>query len=152
MVPAAKKVNTGGAGYNIWAKGSIAFPLRNKQGQITGFYARSLSDNKNNRHYYLKNSEGLYPCYPSPLTEKLIIPESIIDAATLLKLSVIRLRYAVLASYGTNRFTDEHIAAVKEWAGNREGLEIIFFFNGDDAGKKECGKMYRTAKRPCCHR
>jgi DNA primase len=127
------KGNTGGAGYNIWGKLSIVFPLKNKQGQIVSLYARSVHENKINKHYYLKDSEGLYPSYPIYNTQRLIITEAIIDAATLLQHKQIREDYTILSAYGTNRLTQEHIRAIHEL---KELKEIIFFFDGDEAGRK----------------
>lgn len=127
------KGNTGGAGYNIWGKLSIVFPLKNKQGQIISLYARSVSENKQSKHYYLKDSEGLYPSYPIYNTQYLILTEAILDAATLLQHLQIRQDYTVLSAYGTNRLTEEHMAAIQEL---KELKEIIFFFDGDEAGRK----------------
>lgn len=137
------KGNTGGAGYNIWGKISIVFPLKNKHGQIVSLYARSVQENKSNKHYYLKDSEGLYPSYPVYNTQQLIITEAIIDAATLLQHLEVRQDYTILSAYGTNRLTEEHIKAIQEL---KELKEIIFFFDGDEAGKKAVAK-YTEALR-----
>ncbi len=152
LIP-SDRVNTGGSGYNIWGKMTVVFPLRNKQGGIISFYARSVNDMKNNKHYYLKDSEGLFPCYPKPETKILLITESVIDAATLQQHEEITKEFSILAAYGTNRLTDEHLQAIKEWAtfpspsGRvREGLEIIFYFDGDAAGGNATGKYAQTLK------
>ena len=42
--------------------------------------AGGITDNKNAKHYYLKNRTGLYPGYPKPETTRLILTEAIIDA------------------------------------------------------------------------
>jgi len=66
-------------------KNCILFATKNKQGQIVGIYGRSITDNKDQKHYYLKGKhQGIYPKYPEPGTKTLIITESIIDSATLL--------------------------------------------------------------------
>lgn len=69
--------------YKAFGKECIVFALRNPANQITGLYFRSTTNNDHQKHYYLKESTGLYPSYPKPQTEKLIIAESIIDTASL---------------------------------------------------------------------
>lgn len=152
--------NANGTTYTAFAKDCIIFPLRNKQNQVVSIYGRSIQENVNGtglsagdlskagKHFYLKDRSGLYPGYPSPNTTKLILTEAIIDAATLLQICPIPAfpkgeGVSVLALYGTNGLTEEHKQAIKEWSGVlsplgrvREGLEIIFFFDGDKAGNE----------------
>ena len=142
LIPSDKN-NTGGAGYNIWGKMSIVFPLKNKQGQCISFYARSIYDTKHSKHYYMRDSEGLFPAYPMFNTKHLLITESVIDAATLLQHTEINSQFTILAAYGTNRLTDEHLIAIKDL---KELEEIIFYFDGDDAGKKAVEKYTDTLK------
>lgn len=104
------------------------------------------------KHYYLKDRHGLYPGYPNPNTTKLILTEAIIDAATLLMVNDQSLinneKYQILACYGTNGLTEEHKAAIKEWAfaplgemyEGQRGREIIIFFDGDKAGRDAAQK------------
>ncbi|GAL87780.1 hypothetical protein MYP_5011 [Sporocytophaga myxococcoides] len=107
----------------------LVFPIRNKSGQIVNLYGRSIT-RKN--HYYLKGRhQGLYPCYPKAETQRLIVTESIIDAATLAQY-ITDESYGILACYGTNGFTAEHEEAIKALKGLEE---IIFFFDGDEAGR-----------------
>ena len=142
------KSRTGNKAYKSFGKWCIVFPLKNKQGQITGLYFRSTLDDKKQRHFYLKDRQGLYPSYPSKDTKKLILTESIIDAATMEAHGGIKGKYAVLALYGTNGLTEEHIEAIKEWAlspsgemsEGQRGKEIIFFLNGDAPGIKAVEK------------
>jgi len=126
-------------GYNgtAWEKMKhcIIFPLKNKKGEITSLYGRSTVNNAQSKHYYNSNRTGLYPGYPSPDTETLILTESVIDAATLstyAKAAVDNANTAVLALYGTNGLTDEHLEAIKSLPGLKE---IILFFDGDQAGR-----------------
>ena len=126
---------TGEKAYSPFGKSCIVFALRNKQHQVTGLYFRSTIDNKNSRHFYLKDRQGLYPKYPSRETKKLILTESIIDAATLLQLEI--KGYEVLALYGTNGFTDEHKKTIQEL---QQLEEIILFLNGDEPGRKATTK------------
>src|SRR5690606_17743381 len=87
------------------------------------------------KHFYLKDSTGLYPAYPRKETERLIITESIIDAASLeqLRITNAELRnYTILAAYGTNRLNDEMKTAIGALP---ELKEIVFAFDNDKAGK-----------------
>ena len=139
-------------GYRVFAKHCVMFPLKDRQGQIVSFYGRSIlpaspsgGDNDtsaklstgSSKHYYLKDTQGLYPTYPPADTQRLVIPECIIDTATLMQLPSIAGGYRFLSAYGTNRLTEEHIEAIRELK-NLE--EIIFFFDGDDAGRKAVEK------------
>ena len=119
-------------------KNCIVFPLRNCHGQTVSFYGRSvLNSQSGSDHYYTKNRKGLYPKYSTAETKKLILTESIIDAATLLQNEEITNQYEVLALYGTNGLTVEHNEAIKEL---KHLEEIIFFLDGDAAGEKAAKK------------
>jgi len=123
--------------YKAFGKECIVFALRNPANQITGLYFRSTTNNDSQKHYYLKESTGLYPSYPKPETEKLIIAESIIDTASLLQVKAIAGSYSLLAAYGTNRLTQEMKAAI---AALKQLTEIIFAFDNDEAGNKAAAK------------
>lgn len=130
--------------YNVFGKWCIVFALKNKAGQVSGLYFRSTINDTDQKHYYLKDRQGLYPHYPKPETKKLILTEAIIDAATLLQVSEITASYSVLSCYGTNGLTEEHMQAIKEL----EQLdEIIFFFDGDEAGTKAVHKYSEEIKQ-----
>lgn len=123
--------------YNVFGKWCIVFALRNRESQVTGLYFRSTINNTDQKHFYLKDRQGLYPHYPKPETRQLILTEAIIDAATLLQQEAITAHYSILACYGTNGLTPEHEQAIKEL----EHLEeIVFFFDGDEAGSKAVHK------------
>jgi len=137
--------NAKGTTYTAFAKDCVIFPLKNKQNQIVSLYGRSITDNKNAKHYYLKNRTGLYPGYPNPVTTKLILTEAIIDTATLLQIPEITAEYELLSCYGTNGLTEEHKEAIKEWSQSTfakaaADKEIIFFFDGDKAGAEAINK------------
>lgn len=122
-IPKAK-----GSTYTPFAKDCVIFPLKNKTGNITSIYGRSITNNNNSKHYYLKNRSGLYPGYPKLSTTKLILTEAIIDTATLLQIPEITEEYEILSCYGTNGLTEEHKQAIKNL---NQLKEIIFFFDGD---------------------
>ncbi len=118
-------------------KNCIVFPLKDKSGNITSLYGRSIINNDNAKHYYTANRKGLYPEYPTAETEILILTESIIDTATINKYT----EYQSLALYGTNGLTSEHLQAIQEL---KNLQEIILFFDGDKAGEKAVQTHFET--------
>lgn len=164
LLDLGRKSRTGNAAYKPFGKWCLAFPLRDEAYRITGLYFRSTLEKKNQRHFYLKGRQGLYPHYPKQETRKLILTESIIDAASLLEQDGIKSKYGVLALYGTNGLTEEHQRAIREWLGpptretSSDGAssslgslgrkshlgssehELIFFLNGDEAGRSAVTK------------
>lgn len=132
--------------YRTFAKYCICFALRDKSGQVAGMYFRSAVNDKDQKHFYLKDREGLYPKYPDPQTEKLIITEAVIDAASLLQIPKITEQYGILAAYGTNGITEEHRAAIKEL---RHLKEIIFAFDADEAGSRAAERYAHELSALC---
>ncbi|EKT3967321.1 toprim domain-containing protein [Flavobacterium psychrophilum] len=128
---------TGEKAYNIFGKWGVVFALRNKENQVTGLYFRSTLDKENAKHFYLKNRQGLYPNYPNINTKKLILTESIIDAASLLQIDEITKNHSIIACYGTNGLNEEIQNAIKELS---QLEEIIFCFDNDEAGKEAVNK------------
>ncbi|PVD49301.1 hypothetical protein DC498_25755, partial [Terrimonas sp.] len=133
-------------GYSVWAKDCIIFPLKNQEGKIISLYGRSITSdtdqraapNGSARHFYLANRSGLYPGYPQAnlpagrQAKKLILVESIIDAASLLQQEAIKSNYSVLSLYGTNGLTEEHIQAITSLP---QLEEIILMLDADEAGE-----------------
>ena len=115
----------------------LVFPLKDQQGKIVSFYGRSIKDKG---HYYLKDRSGLYPSYPKSDTKTLILTESVIDAASLLQLEEIQSKYAVLACYGVNGFSEEHRESLQ---GLKQLEEIIFMFDTDQSGEKGIEQVRR---------
>ena len=134
---------TGEKAYNVFGRMGLVFALKNQSNQITGLYFRSTVNNDKAKHYYLKERSGLYPNYPKSNTKKLILTEAIIDAASLLQYDEIISQYSILAAYGTNGLTEEHTKAIKEL---KELEEIIFFFDGDNAGREAVNKYAAALK------
>ncbi|WP_238698806.1 hypothetical protein, partial [Flavobacterium circumlabens] len=114
---------TGEKAFNVFGNKSIVFPLKNKENQIVSLYFRSTINEKEAKHFYLKNRSGLYPNYPNPATKKLILTESVIDCASLLQITEITKNHSLLACYGTNGLNEEIQNAVKEL----QQLEEIIF-------------------------
>jgi DNA primase len=131
------KARTGHTAYKPFGKWCIVFALRNKADEIVSLYFRSTLQDKEQRHFYLRDRQGLYPHYPPAGTKKLILTESIIDCVTLLQQPEIAGKYNLMALYGTNGFTDEHGKSIRALQALEE---IIFFLNGDEAGNKAVAK------------
>ncbi len=130
-----------------WGKDCLIFPLVDEEGNINGLYGRSINKNLSTlqgRHYYQSDRSGLYPGYPLKNVKVLLLTESVIDAATLLPLNVGLEDYAVLSLYGTNGLTNEHLKAIKRLA---ELEEVVFCFDGDEAGRKAMGAHAMTLGR-----
>jgi DNA primase len=127
--------------YRLFAKYCIIFPLKNKLGQIVSLYGRSIYNNKDKKHFYLENRQGLYPFYPLAETKKLILTESVIDTASLIQSGAVEQGTFVLALYGTNGLSQEHTQAISEL---KQLEEIIFFLDGDDAGREAVKKHTQT--------
>ncbi|MET3047440.1 toprim domain-containing protein [Flavobacterium covae] len=128
---------TGEKAYGVFGKWCIVFALKNRENKVVSLYFRSTLNDDKAKHYYLKNRQGLYPNYPNVNTKKLILTESIIDGASLLQIKNIEENYSLLACYGTNGLTEEHIKAIKEL---KQLEEIIFAFDNDTAGKEAITK------------
>lgn len=128
---------TGEKAYNVFGNRSIVFPLKNKENQVISLYFRSTINEKEAKHFYLKNRSGLYPNYPDPTTKKLILTESIIDCASLLQITEITGNYSLLACYGINGLNEEIQNAILNL---KELEEIIFVFDNDDAGNEAIKK------------
>ena len=133
------------SGWRSWAKGCLIFPLLSESGQVVSFYGRSL-ESGNNRHFYLKNRQGLYPSYPKVSTKVLLLCESVIDAASLEGLDLGVNCVSVVALYGTNGLGAEHREAMVSLP---DLEEIIFMLVGDEAGRKAVEHHAKTLKELC---
>lgn len=121
-------------GYQVWAEKCLIFELRDEKNEIVSFYGRSFKETgETGKHFYTKNRCGLYPNYPHRETRTLILSESIIDAVSLEQALRPEKGLFILACYGTNGFTDEHQKAISKLT---ELEEIVFCFDGDEAGRK----------------
>jgi DNA primase len=132
--------------YTCFAKDCIIFPLKDGEGRIVSLYGRGIKENRDGtgKHFYLKNRRGLYPGYPDRKAKRLILTEAVIDAATLLQIPEITHHYEILAFYGTNGLTAEHLEAIK---GLTNLEEIIFFFDGDKTGRAAMQKYQQELSR-----
>ena len=121
---------------------SLVFALRRGDGSIGGLYFRALH-NRHGKHLYLKQRTGLYPHWPAPDTRRLLIAESVIDAATVLMHPFLSRDFTVLAIYGTSGFNAEHEQAIKQL---RQPEEIVLALDGDKAGKLGMTKIAQRIK------
>jgi DNA primase len=135
---------TGEKAFNVFGNKSLVFALRDKENKIVSLYFRSTINEKEAKHFYLKNRSGLYPNYPNPATKKLILTESIIDCASLLQITEITENYSLLACYGTNGLNEEIEKAILEL---QELEEIIFVFDNDEAGNEAIKKYAAQFKQ-----
>ena len=132
LIDAGLTAKTGDKAYKVFGKGCIVFALKNKQHQVSGLYFRSTTNNDTAKHYYLKDRQGIYPGYPKIETQKLIITEAVIDAATLINIPAITENYSIVTAYGTNGLNQEIKIAIQELP---QLQEIIFAFDADEAGQ-----------------
>jgi DNA primase len=137
LIDKGNKGRTGETAYNVFGKWCIVFALKNRENKVVSLYFRSTLNEKESKHFYLKNRQGLYPNYPKQETKKLILTEAIIDTATLLQVEQITKEYSVLSLYGTNGLTEEHLQAITEL---KQLEEIVLFFDGDNAGNEAINK------------
>lgn len=132
-----RKSRTGEPAYRTFAKGSIAFALKTNPStssgdQIGGLYFRSVKD-QGGRHFYLRDRKGLWPRWPDVKTKRLLLCESIIDAASVLQVETIEKEWSGLALYGTNGWTAEHTDAINRLD---QLEEICLLLDGDEAGNR----------------
>lgn len=126
-------LDTNGIGYRSrkakerWGRGCIIFPLVDKGCVIRGLYGRAV---KGGGHYYTADRAGLFPEYPDITTTRLLLTESVIDAACINGVLDV---LAVLALYGTNGLTAEHRLEIKELP---DLVEVVLGLDGDEAGRK----------------
>jgi DNA primase len=120
-------------------KNCIIFPLKNLQNEIVSLYGRSIDNNDKAKHYYTANRKGLYH-NTNQETKTLIITESIIDSATI----QVHINFETLALFGTNGFNEEHETLLKSLSNLKE---IIFFLDGDEAGKQAVTKHSEVIKQ-----
>jgi hypothetical protein len=104
--------------YTCFGNFSIIFPLRNEDNHIVNFYEMGI---KKERSSYL-NEQGIYPSYPHPFTQKLIITDTILDAATILEAEVLNSKEAVMALH-EGKIKPQHQQAIGQL---KELSEVIY--------------------------
>lgn len=110
--------NTGKPGYTCFGNFSIIFPLRNENNHIVNFFETGIRKSKNS---YM-NEEGIYPAYPHAQTKKLIIVDTILEAATILHSEILDNKEAVIALHN-GELKQQHQNAI---ASLKELTEVIY--------------------------
>lgn len=130
-----RKSRTGGPALRTFARDSIAFALRTESGDIGGLYFRAVggTDGRGGgKHFYLRDRRGLWPRWPVAGTRRVLLCESVVDAASVVQDEAVTSGWAVVALYGTNGWTAEHDAALDRI----ERLEeVCLMMDGDGAGR-----------------
>ncbi|MEY4963828.1 MAG: hypothetical protein RLZZ323_1147 [Bacteroidota bacterium] len=108
--------------YTAFGKYGIIFPLLNKNRQIVNLFAIRFDLNKPTTSYL--NKQGIYPCFPSPLSKKLYIVKTITDCASLLQSRTLENRDAVIALH-EGQILPQHIEAIN----SLYNLEEIILIN-----------------------
>ena len=102
----------------------VVFPLLDEDHSVVGMYGRRLNDGEVNHLYLPGLRRGLVN--RAGAQGQAVLCEAIIDALTLQCHSI-----AALPCFGTQGFTDEHLAAL-----NRSSVdEVLVCFDGDEAGR-----------------
>jgi len=103
--------NKAGRYKQIWAKGSLVFPLCDIDNQIVNWYGVSLKSSDAAQTWEYLNSQGLFPRYPSKNTEKLECGYNIISTAQLLSREDDESDIALVALKG-GELTEEHYSII----------------------------------------
>ena len=120
--------------------GSVVVPVLGEQGQVLEMYGRKLLDNLRKgtpKHTYLPGPHaGVWNSQALIASDEIILCESLIDAMTFW----VHGFRNVTASYGTNGFTDDHLAAFKQHQIKR----VLIAYDRDDAGEQAAETLAAT--------
>ena len=107
----------------------ITFPVTDERGAVVGMYGRSVDPNAKAPHLYLKGKhKSVFNRKASRVYKEIVLVESIIDCLSLVVMGI----QNVQAIYGTNGFTDEHLAILKA----DRIKTVILGLDSDDAGRE----------------
>ena len=133
-------------GFNSYQSGwkqlqnCITFALKDKDGNITSLYGRSIADKKGSKSLLLEESQRTYiQAIQVKKPKRIIITEAIIDAATMVAHGGNYFNggnaptSSACSLYGTNGWNEEHTEAIRSLKGLQE---VILFFDGDEPGAK----------------
>lgn len=96
--------------YSVFGRYGIVFPLLDSTGRIVNLYAIRFEMASPLEQYL--NDEGIFPSYPAPNTQRLLLVPSVIDAASLIQSRVMENRDAVMALHD-GKFTETHRKAIQ---------------------------------------
>lgn len=125
-------------------KHCIVFALRNINNTIASLYGRSIYNNTDQKHFYQANRKGIFPGYPKENATKIILTESIIDAASLLQIQSISQNFSIISAFGTNGLNEEIKLSITTLNNLQE---IIFAFDTDEAGSTAVKKYTEELKQ-----
>ena len=115
-------------------KNCLIFPIFDDNGQTVGFYGRDISEDSNFKHRYLKGKHrGVWNRKASKVYDEIILTECIIDALSLLEVSLDN----VQPIYGTNGFTEEHLQTLKA----DRVKTVILALDNDEPGQMATEKL-----------
>lgn len=106
--------------YTCFGFYGVVFPIKDYVGKIVNMYAIRFRL-ETPVHQYL-NSFGIYPGYPPPLTRRLYITTTVLEAASILQSDALDGREAVIALHN-GEWLDQHDDVIR---GLEELEEIIF--------------------------
>ena len=117
--------------------GSLVVPVFDLHGNVTEMYGRKLLDNLRAgtpKHLYLPGPHvGVWNEAALAASREVILCEALIDAMTFWCAGYRN----VTSSYGTQGFTDDHLAAFK-----RHGVErVLVAYDRDDAGERAAAEL-----------
>lgn len=96
--------------YTVFGRYGVVFPLMNQSGEIVNLFAIRFDLSTPIEEYL--NEQGLYPSYPHPLTKKLYVVPTVLDASSLLQSKALENREAVMALYN-GKLMPQHLEAIQ---------------------------------------
>jgi DNA primase catalytic core len=117
--------------------GSLIVPVCDEGGFVTEIYGRKLLDNLRAgtpKHLYLPGAHaGVWNIKALQTHKEIILCEALIDALTFWCAGY----HNVTSSYGIEGFTEDHLAAFKQYGTQR----ILIAYDRDEAGERGAGKV-----------
>jgi hypothetical protein len=95
--------------FTVFGNYGIIFPLVNKNKQIVNLFALRFDLSKPSSSFL--NNLGIYPSFPSILTKKLYITNSIVDCASLIQSKTLENRDSVMSLHD-GQILPQHIEAI----------------------------------------
>jgi len=130
--------------------GSVVVPVLDETGHVTEIYGRKIRDDLRKGtpyHLYLPGQHhGIFNWQALQASTEIILCEALIDALTFWCNGFRN----VTASYGTEGFTDEHLAAFKQYKVKR----VLIAYDRDEAGNAGAEKVAQllAAENISCYR
>ncbi|MFN7777133.1 hypothetical protein [Flavobacterium sp.] len=96
--------------YTVFGRYGVVFPLLNQSNEIVNLFAIRFELSTPVEEYL--NEQGIYPSYPHPLTKKLFLVPTALDAASLMQSKALENRESVLALHD-GKLLPQHLEAIK---------------------------------------